>query len=263
MKKTLLLFALIVSLSSSATIFVFDVIPTPTATAPPYAIADIYGTSPDFIVNVTTIGDDNFVPFAYTATNLTTGSALKFSYKDNQTSVETGKKGLAYKNSEKAFIFDGAKRKLKISGLTIGDKIQFSIGSKGSTANTFTVTGATANANNPVLGAKPAEAYLYVIWEYTATATEAIFEVAAGGCIVNSIKTGSDVTTAVNPALADKGITISNNQINNPKNLSLEVFNMLGKKIAESNLSISTASFQRGLYVVRVAGTNEVLKFSK
>lgn len=68
--------------------------------------------------------------------------------------------------------------------------------------------------------------------------------------------------SSVNNVMRDKGITISNNQINNPKNLSLEVFNMVGKKIAEANQSISTTNFQRGLYIVRIAGTNQALKFS-
>lgn len=262
MKKILLLLILAVSLNAGATIYVFDVIPTPTATAAPYPLSCIYGTSPDFIYNVTTLADDNFISFAYTATNVTPGAALTFSYKDSQASADAGKKGLAFKNSEKAFIFDGTKRKLKVSGLTIGDAIQFSIGSKGSTAHTFTVTGATASTGNPALTAKPADSYVYVTWNYTATATEAIFEVATGGCIVNSIRTGTDILTGTKSVLADKGVSLSGNEIVNSQKQSLEVYNVLGKKVISSNENVSLKDFQKGIYIVRVAGSNDALKFS-
>lgn len=262
MKKILLLLVLIVSLNASATIYVFDVIPVPTATAAPYPLACIYGTSPDFIYNVTTIADDNYVSFAYSATNVTSGAALTFSYKDSQANVDAGKKGLAFKNSEKAFIFDGTKRKLKVSGLSIGDKIQFSIGSKGSTAHTFTVTGATASASNVALGVKPADVYSYLTWEYTATATEAIFEVATGGCIIKSVRTATDIISGNYSVLADKGVSLNGKEIVNAQKQALEVYNVLGKKVLSSTENVSLKDFQKGIYIVRVAGSNEALKFS-
>jgi len=261
MKKTLLFaFAFVVAICAGATSYVFNIVPVPTATAAPYPLSSIYLSGSDTVVNVTTILEDNFVPFSYTATNVTAGAALTFSYKDSQTNADAGKKGLLYKRSERAFIFDGSNRKLKISGLTNGDLIVFSIGSKGSTAHTFTVTGATADASNPALAVKPSIGYAYSTWKYTATTTEAIF-VASGGCIINSIKTGTDaVTTALNPVLSDKGVSFNGTEILNPKGLSLEIYNVLGKKVASSTTSISTSNFQKGVYIVRAAGLNDSLK---
>jgi len=261
MKKTLLLVAIIAtSMVAHATNFKFDTIPAPTVTAAPYTLSCIYLLGSDTVVNVTTILDDNFVKFAYHALNLTPGEELSFSYKDNADNVALGKKGLLYKRAEKAFIFDGSNRKLKLSGLTIGEEIVFSIGSKGSTANTFNVTGATADAGNVALTAKPSAAYSYINWKYTATATEAIFTVSAGGCIIKSIRTGAEVLTETPNLSVSNYISFNGTQILNTKGLSLEVYNVLGKKVAGSLTSISTANFQKGVYIVRASGLNDSLK---
>jgi len=69
--------------------------------------------------------------------------------------------------------------------------------------------------------------------------------------------------TSVNKVLADKGVAFNGTEISNLNGLNLEIYNVLGKRVASSTTSISTANFQKGIYIARVAGSNETLKFSK
>lgn len=75
-----------------------------------------------------------------------------------------------------------------------------------------------------------------------------------------NISASSYITASIENVIKDNGITVSNSKINNPKSLSLEVYNLLGKNIAKANTSISTANFQKGVYVVKIANSNEVMK---
>ena len=70
----------------------------------------------------------------------------------------------------------------------------------------------------------------------------------------------SVVLTGVNPVLTDKGVSFNGTEIVNAKGLSLEVYSVLGKRVASSLTSIPTANFQKGVYIVRVSGTNDSLK---
>jgi hypothetical protein len=65
---------------------------------------------------------------------------------------------------------------------------------------------------------------------------------------------------AINQVLSDKGVSYNGTEIVNSKGLSLEVYNVLGKKVASSITSISTSNFQKGVYIVRAAGINSSLK---
>lgn len=67
-------------------------------------------------------------------------------------------------------------------------------------------------------------------------------------------------TTAVNQVLSDKGVSFNGTEISNIKGLALEVYSVLGKRVASSMTSISTANFQKGIYIVRAAGSNDSLK---
>lgn len=263
-KKLLILFVLLLTISASATIFVFDKTPVPTVTASPYTAGCIYINGTDTVINSTTNSvTDVFVPISSSVLNLTAGQELSLSSKETDANIAAGKKALVFKGALKAIVLDGTKRKLKISGLTVGENILFSIGSKGSAAHTFTPTGATADANNAVLAAKDAD-YVFTIWKYTATATEAIFYVETGGCIINSVKTGTDATiTGVSDILTDKGVSFNGQEILNEKSLSLEVYNVLGKLVAKSTSSIDTDSFQKGIYIVRSNDSKGILKFIK
>jgi hypothetical protein len=104
---------------------------------------------------------------------------------------------------------------------------------------------------------------VFVYWKYTATATEAIFYVETGGCIINSIKTGPDAITGVNQVFSENSIFYNGSQIINENNLPLEVYNVLGKLIAKSNATINTNNFEKGIYMVRAQGVQDALKFSK
>ncbi|MDD3320341.1 MAG: T9SS type A sorting domain-containing protein [Paludibacter sp.] len=243
-----------ITFNLSAVIYTFDVVPTVTKDAAPYVAGEIF-LSGDICLNQTTTEDDVWFPIIANPSS----NGLKYSLKDSETNMAAGKKAVVYKSAENAIVFDGTKRKMKIEGLNIGDVIYMSIGSKGSAAHTFTVTGADANASNPALAAK-GDAYVYSDWYFTATATEAIFEVATGGSIIKIIKTGADAT-GINVTMADQGIIFTGSEIINTKNIEVEVYNMLGKKILNSTSSISTKNFEKGIYFVRQAGTNNVLKF--
>ncbi len=259
MKKTLLFIGtLLVTLNLSAVVYTFDVTPTVVKTAAPYAAGDVFTSGSDICLNqTTTTTDDVWFPIIANPSS----DGLSYSYKDSESNMTAGKKAVVYKASASAIVFDGTQRKMKISGLTVGDRIYMSIGSKGSTPHTFNVTGATADANNPALPAKDGD-YVFSNWYFTATATEAIFEVATGGSIINMIKTANDVTNATNVTnpLADKGISYNGSEITNTKGLEIEVYSALGKRIMTSTSSISTNSFQKGMYIVRLAGSNNVLK---
>ena len=69
-------------------------------------------------------------------------------------------------------------------------------------------------------------------------------------------------TLTVNHVLSDKGVSFNGTEVVNSKGLDLEVYNVLGKKVAASKTNIATTNFQKGIYVVRVSGTNESLKIS-
>ena len=256
MKKTLLLtVVIIIAINLNAKVFTFDIVPTVTKSAAPYAAGDIF-LSGDICLNQTTIADDVWFPIPANPNS----DGLSYSYKDSEANMTAGKKAGLYKATENAFVFDGTKRKLKLSGLSIGDKILFSIGSKGSTAHTFTVTGATADPTNPALSPK-GDVYQYTDWNYTATATEAIFEVATGGCIIKFIKTKDDVTTAIASTFANRGISINRNEIRNTNNSRIEIYNVLGKSILTSTQDLNIEKFEKGIYVVRAEGVKGALKF--
>lgn len=68
--------------------------------------------------------------------------------------------------------------------------------------------------------------------------------------------------TSVKNVLADKGITYNGSLISNSNELEVEVYNILGKKLISSTTSISTKNFMKGIYVVRIAGSNDAMKIS-
>jgi hypothetical protein len=75
---------------------------------------------------------------------------------------------------------------------------------------------------------------------------------------VNSI-----VTTSVKETPAIKGISFNGTQVLNEKGQKIELYNMAGKLITQSSSSISTDNLPKGVYVVRIAGSNGVMKFIK
>ena len=67
-------------------------------------------------------------------------------------------------------------------------------------------------------------------------------------------------TLAVNQVLSDKGISFNGTVVINTQGLDIEVYSVLGKKVATSKTNISTANFQKGIYVVRASGSNDSMK---
>ena len=68
------------------------------------------------------------------------------------------------------------------------------------------------------------------------------------------------VATSVSSIISDRGVSFNGTEILNTNGLSLEVYSVLGKKVASSTTTIPTANFQKGVYIVRVSGTNDSLK---
>jgi hypothetical protein len=64
----------------------------------------------------------------------------------------------------------------------------------------------------------------------------------------------------VKQVLSDKGVSFNGTEIVNKNGLSIEVYSILGKRIATSMTNIPTANFQKGIYIVRISGTSDSLK---
>lgn len=68
--------------------------------------------------------------------------------------------------------------------------------------------------------------------------------------------------STVRNVLADKGITFNGTEITNSQNLNIELYSVLGKRVATANTSISTSNLPKGVYIVRVKGSTDALKIS-
>jgi hypothetical protein len=71
------------------------------------------------------------------------------------------------------------------------------------------------------------------------------------------------VTTSVKETPAIKGISFNGTQVLNEKGQKIELYNISGKLITRSSSSISTDNLPKGVYVVRITGSNGVMKFCK
>ncbi len=81
--------------------------------------------------------------------------------------------------------------------------------------------------------------------------------------VTNVVKTSQPfipVSTGLNSTITEKIVTFNGSEVLNPKGVNLEVYNMLGKKVATSKTNISTTNFQKGIYVVRASGSNDSMK---
>jgi hypothetical protein len=144
---------------------------------------------------------------------------------------------------------------LTISNVTIGDSLIIATEAKGATADQWIITsGATTTSNLAPNNA--AMSYIRLL----ATDVTISLKENNGGFKLLSINWFSNGSTAINKVLADKGISFNGTEILNTKGLALEVYSVLGKRVATSMTSIRTANFQKGVYVVRVAGSNDALK---
>ena len=71
-----------------------------------------------------------------------------------------------------------------------------------------------------------------------------------------------DVTTSVSSVLSNSGILISKTEIQNTNKLELDIYNVLGKKLLTSKENVNLSTFNKGVYILRIAGTNQSLKFT-
>lgn len=74
--------------------------------------------------------------------------------------------------------------------------------------------------------------------------------------------TNVDLSASVNKPLADKAIKFDGKQLLNTQGVNIEVYNLLGKKVATSNTNIATAKLGKGVFFVRTSDGKEVLKFN-
>ena len=150
---------------------------------------------------------------------------------------------------------------LTINNVTIGDSLIIATQSKGTTADIWTLTGANSSSNLTIVAA-PASPAINPVSHLRLIATDVnvILKETAGGFRLLSINWFHNTGTSLNKILSDKGVSFNGTQIMNTKGLSLEVYSVLGKRVASSTASISTTNFQKGVYIVRVSGSNDSLK---
>lgn len=78
-----------------------------------------------------------------------------------------------------------------------------------------------------------------------------------------SATTHTSLTSSVNNIFADKGIRFDGVKLTNESNLSLRVYNTLGKEVARANSEINMSTLPKGVYMVRAEGVKGAFKFSK
>jgi hypothetical protein len=152
---------------------------------------------------------------------------------------------------------------IKVSGAgTI--KIQGLTGSSSSTRRLF-ITNGTTLVGTMVFEAGSAISEQTV--EYTGG--EAVLYLYANASInfyrieATSATTHTSLTSSVNNTFADKGIRFDGVKLTNESNLTLRVYNTLGKEVARANSEINMSTLPKGVYMVRAEGVKGAFKFSK
>lgn len=73
----------------------------------------------------------------------------------------------------------------------------------------------------------------------------------------------TSLTSSVNNTFADKGIRFDGVKLTNESNLTLRIYNTLGKQVAQANSEINMSGLPKGIYMVRAEGVKGAFKFSK
>lgn len=97
---------------------------------------------------------------------------------------------------------------------------------------------------------------------YTGSATT-LYIYCNAACNLYYLSATNVVTSSVNQVLADKGISYNGNEIVNRNKIAIEIYDVLGKRVAASNNNISVTNYDKGVYFVRAAGSKETLKFNR
>ncbi|NCB68693.1 MAG: T9SS type A sorting domain-containing protein [Bacteroidia bacterium] len=143
-------------------------------------------------------------------------------------------------------------------------KIQGVTGSSSSTRRLF-VTNGTSLVGTMVFEAGSAISEQTV--EYTGG--EAVLYIFGNQSInlyrieATSATTHTSLTSSVNNIFTDKGIRFDGVKLTNESNLSLRVYNTLGKEVARANSEINMSTLPKGVYMVRAEGVKGAFKFSK
>jgi hypothetical protein len=136
--------------------------------------------------------------------------------------------------------------------------IKIGVGSSSSgAARTIIIVNATQSVVDSITGVDAVATYTY---NYTGAASSIYLYSRASGINYYYLSATNILLSGVNQVLTDKGVSFNGTEILNTKGLSLEVYSVLGKKVASSTTSIPTANFQKGVYIVRVSGMNDSLK---
>ena len=133
------------------------------------------------------------------------------------------------------------------------------ISSSSSATRTLIIVNANESVLDSIVNISGTSALTYT-YNYTGAASS-IYLYSRSSGINYYYLSATNVATAVNPVFADKGISYNGSQVLNSKGLDIEVFNVLGKKVANSTENISVDKFDKGIYVVRTEGVKETLKF--
>jgi len=133
------------------------------------------------------------------------------------------------------------------------------ISSSSGASRTLIVVNANESVLDSVVNISGATASTYT-YNYTGAASKIYLYSRASGINYYYLSATSVVITSLNQILTDKGVSFNGSEICNTKGLSLEVYNVLGKRVASSMTSIPTVNFQKGIYIVRASGMNNSLK---
>ncbi len=78
----------------------------------------------------------------------------------------------------------------------------------------------------------------------------------------NAIYVIPTVVTGINSAKQSTSVYFKNGIVYNPDNAKIQVYNTMGRSIAYGNSDIDLTGYARGIYVVRVANSNKVIKIN-
>lgn len=82
-----------------------------------------------------------------------------------------------------------------------------------------------------------------------------LYRLSATNVVTNALK-----STSTNNTFKNNEVYFNGTEIVNSKNIALEVFNVLGKRVLTSSSNISTRELSQGIYIIRAEGSKEVLK---
>jgi len=214
-----------------------------------------YGATPTVVFTSTftndalTVGTDGTALFAVTA-NTKTIDGTTYTYR-----LQTGGGGAPVAPSKipvtryLSFNVSGA------STINIG-----MMSSSSSATRTLIIVNSDQSVIDSIVSISGTAAATYT-YNYTGAASTVYLYSRASGINYYYVSATNVVLSGVNQVLADKGISYNGTEISNTNGLDIEVYNVVGKKVAASKTSIQTAGLSKGIYVVRAAGINETLKF--